>query len=241
MRKSLNDSEIEFLLSTVEEYKKMRKPLISAFEFVAKELNRKKNSIRNIYYNIVCCANKDKELADKIKFDKTKHETKCFKKFNKQEEKQLLLAIENKVKQGFSIRTACMQLSNNDPNLMTRYQNKYRNLVKLENESIEKEKVIKFPQREKKDDSLTDEEIKSLFLGIVKLVKRNAIKQADKLMQNKLEVVNNQLRKSAVETDGKEKQIEKLNQKNEELKQEIKKLKQKIIQLRSISIENIKN
>ena len=42
-----------------------------------------------------------------------------------------------------------------------------------------------------------------MFLGIVKLVKKNALKQADVLVKQKLEVINNQLIKSVKTTNDK--------------------------------------
>lgn len=237
MKKSLNEKQIKQLLETVEECKQKNKPLLWAFEEIAKKFGRKKNSIRNFYYQFISRAEKEESLKEKYNINLEKHIKQNFSKFSSEEEAVLKQRIEEKLKQGFSVRNACLKLANNNPNLMVRYQNKYRNLTK---EKTSKDNILKFPAKEKSGSDLTDEEIKSLFLGIVKLVKKNALKQADVLVKQKLEVINNQLIKSVKTTNDKEKEIEKLCEKNKELKTEIKKLKQKIVELRAISLELIK-
>ena len=262
MKKSLNEKQIKMMLDIVQEYRNKHKPLTSAFEEVAKKTNRKANSIRNFYYSFIANA---KNSIEGVKVDLTKHKVEKINKFTKEDEVRLKRNIEEKLKQGFSVRKACLMLAGNNPDLMIRYQNKYRNMVAekdckgLVNERItnctnikdinseqlietdkNKDNIIQFPQRKKSKEDLTDEEIKSLFLGIVKMIKKNAIKQADNFSNAKLEVVNNQLRKSIIKTNQKEEEVENLNNQNAELKEQIKLLQNKIQKLRSAVVKNSK-
>lgn len=102
-----------------------------------------------------------------------------------------------------------------------------------------KNNLIEFPQQKDKEKLLSDEDIKSLFLGLVKIVKQNATEKANNEVNDKLEIVNTKLREKLVENSRNLKKIEDLNEQNKELKEEIKLLKNKINKLRSMSLEKL--
>ena len=102
-----------------------------------------------------------------------------------------------------------------------------------------KNNLIEFPQQKDKEKLLSDEDIKSLFLGLVKIVKQNATEKANNEVNDKLEIVNTKLREKLVENCRNLKKIEDLNEQNKELKEEIKLLKNKINKLRSMSLEKL--
>ena len=179
MKKGIwKNQEVKELFLEVENVKANNKPLKDAFINHAKKYNRKPNSVRNYYYHEIDNLSKDSKRLEKLKIDLSKHEKSSIIYFSKEEENDLMKKIDDMVSGGMSVRKACYTLSKGDVGQMLRYQNKYRNFLSKTNSANENnldgEKIIKFT---KKRTTLTDNEIQSLFMGLVRLVKRNAIEE----------------------------------------------------------------
>lgn len=82
-----------------------------------------------------------------------------------------------------------------------------------------------------KNPPLTDSDIQSLFMGLVRLVKRNALQKTKEEMGQTLLQANRQLRQSIVLLAGKEKKLK-------NLEKEFKKIKQENAYLKMRNIEN---
>ena len=194
--------EILKLFSNIEKAKEENNSLISVFKSVAKTLKRKPNSIRNFYYQQVKKFKEDSSLANNLKINMENHKVLKSKKFSYQETKSIVKEILRKKCLGYSIRKACMQIANNNKAEMLRIQNKYRNILKcqkkLYDECLEelkaeglderRDKVMKKMQiesnvvflKKNEEKKLSDEDISSLFMGLVKLVKKTAYENAEK-------------------------------------------------------------
>lgn len=203
------NDEVKSLFERVEKCKDSGEPIRAAFSNHAKEFKRKPNSVRNYYYFDLENLKTDKNRCKILEIDLAKHQTFHFKSFNDDEEKNLLLNVKNKVLSGKSVRKACFEVANGDLKLMTRLQNKYQN-IKAKN--LRKNNVIMFQDRRK---TLSESDINSLFLGLVKLIKR-------------------------VATEEKEQEFEKLESEFERLKSDNFKLEQKIKSLSTGKKEKLK-
>ena len=142
------------------------------------ERREENDKIKNDFDEI----NKNKDLQDKLKVNMSLHEKNNFAKFDDRQTEKLLNYINGKVKQGKSIRSACLELSKNNATLMIRYQNKYHALKNkiakvssLENAKQNNKNdlqsnnsnILSFPTQNKlKPQKLTDDEIKSLLSSL---------------------------------------------------------------------------
>lgn len=221
------DEEVKSLFSYVEEVKRNNEPLKNAFILHAKKYGRKPNSVRNYYYHEVDNLSADNKRAGKLRIDLKNHEKNEINYFSEDEKNNLMEKIENMVKAGSSVRQACLTLSNGDVAQMLRYQNKYRNYISKNNN---KSNIIKFSK--KKSELLTESDINSLFMGLVRLVKRSAIEELSGKMKEERESSNYLLRKALVDLNRKDKEIRELKQEFLELKSENAKLVQNIMKLR---------
>lgn len=221
------DEEVKSLFSYVEEIKRNNEPLKNAFILHAKKYGRRPNSVRNYYYHEVDNLSTDAKRAGKLKIDLKNHEKTEINYFSEDEKNNLMEKIENMVKAGSSVRQACLTLSNGDVAQMLRYQNKYRNYISKNNQ---KSNIIKFSK--KKSEVLTESDINSLFMGLVRLVKRSAIEELSGKMKEEREPSNYLLRKALVDLNRKDKEIRELKQEFLELKSENAKLVQNIMKLR---------
>ncbi|MBE7075966.1 MAG: hypothetical protein E7375_02745 [Clostridiales bacterium] len=214
------DFEVCDLFAEIEECKKRGVSLKSAFLNHAKKYKRKANSVRNYYYLEVENLKKDGERCKKLNIDLSKHTKFHFKKFKKQDVELLMTDIEELTKTGLSVRSACLRLSNGNLTEMTRLQNKYQNLKKQK--ICEENKIIKFSQKQK---LLTENEINSLFLGLVKLIKKTAVEE---FLEKNREEKNSSaliLKKVFLDLSKKEIQMAQLKEKYELLRIENENLK----------------
>lgn len=224
------NEEVKSLFEAVEDCKKKGEPLRLAFISHAKKYSRKPNSVRNYYYKEVENLKIDQKRCEILGISLKNHEKTHFLHFSEGQEKKLLEDIDKLVSSGDSVRTACQKLSGGDLTLMTRLQNKYQNLKKRN----EKDNIIVFKQRQK---LLTENDINSLFMGLVKLIKKTAI---DEFMEKtKLEKESSAylLKKAFVDLGRKDKQISALREEFEVLKKENASLKTK---LEGISLDKTK-
>ncbi len=230
MKKGLwRDEEVKSLFQYVEEVKRSNEPLKNAFMLHAKKFGRKPNSVRNYYYHEVDNLTDDLVRAKKLKIDMKNHEKNEINYFSENEELELMKKIENLVKEGNSVRKACLTLSGGDVDKMLRYQNKYRNYLTKKKDN-DKSNIIKFTK--KKTEILTESDINSLFMGLVRLVKRTAVEELAGKMKEERESSNYLLRKALVDLNKKDKEIKQLKADFINLKMENSKLMQNMIKLK---------
>ena len=205
MEKGLwTDLEVKDLFNTVENTKKKREALKKAFSLHAQKYSRQPNSVRNYYYHEVDNLVKNNIRANRLGIDLSKHEKVAIKYFSKVQEDELIQKIEKMINEGFSVRKACFTLANKDVGLMLRYQNKYRNHLSR-NSKTQGDNIIKFSNKRK--DNLTDNDINSLFLGLVRLVKKKANEEISEKYKFEMEKTNTMLRKAIVEIGEKDEEI----------------------------------
>ena len=210
-----NDDEVKFLFSKVEECKKRKEGIKKAFVLHAQRYARKPNSVRNYYYmevdNLVKDGCRQKRLGINLEMHKKNH----FKTFEKGDCESLVKEIEMLRKNGYSVRAACQKLAQGDLSKMTRLQNKYQNIKK---KSIKNAKNIVIFQ--KKEKIINENDLNSLVMGVVKLIKKTAIENFIEEEKNEKEKVEEKLRESEEKLNKKNLEIEGLKQEYEKIKNE---------------------
>lgn len=224
-----DDQEVKTLFKFVEIKKSEGMPLIRIFEEYAKCTMRQKNSVRNYYYKELANMQNSPKRAIDLEIDLNNHVVVKGEPFTKSEEQQVLQQIKELVAQGYSVRKACYSLSKGNVSHMLRLQNKYRSLIKQKGEAKNMGQIIKMPT---KAQGLSDEDIKMLFLGLVKLVK----KQEQETLKNQYEVqiykANEKLRLAMAELIVKQNSINKLKSEILSLQEEIANQKDSAIKKR---------
>lgn len=223
------NEEVKDLFETVEKVKEKNQSLRVAFSLHAQKYERKPNSVRNYYYHEIDNLKKDRKRLGEIGIDLSKHEKFEIKYFSHDEENMLMDKIDKEVQNGVSVRKACFNLSGGNAELMLRYQNKYRNFVAKEKPK-EENNIIKFT---KKRTTLTDGELQALFLGLVRLVKKNAVEEVG-------EKANIELRKAIVSLENKEREFDKLKTEFLKIKEENARLIDSLNTSRSEKAEKLK-
>lgn len=231
MKKGIwSNQEVKELFNQVEQTKKSGRPLKDAFIAHAERYTRKPNSVRNYYYHEIDQLGNDLNRLKKLGIDLEKHKKTAIVFFSSNEEQSLMQEITKLIDSGMSVRKACLTLSNGNVEQMLRYQNKYRNyLIKQKSEAIDNTKVIKFT---KKKTTLNDNDIQSLFMGLVRLVKRNALEQINDKYKSEFDRVSNELRKAIVEIHNKEKAYSELKNEIAKLQKDNAKLSRDVMKLR---------
>lgn len=226
------DQEVVDLFNQVEFQKESNKPLKEAFKNHAEKYRRKPNSVRNYYYYQLEQLKNDITKTKRLGIDLSLHEKIEIEYFSKDEEDRLISKIDKLVKSGQSIRKACYQLSGGDLNLMLRYQNKYRNhIAKAQSKTkVMPDNIISFSCKKKA--SLTDGDINSLFLGLVRLVKRSAIEEYTQNMKDTQNSANEMLRKTIIDLNKKNKELSDLKESLVKLKLENSRLVQDMMKLK---------
>ena len=227
-----SDDEVKNLFNEVEVCKKKKEPLREAFCEHAEKYKRKQNSVRNYYYADIENLRKDVKRLKRLGINLEKHQKSHFKKFEKDEEENLLEDIKKLRAEGVSVRQACKKLSGGDLSVMTRLQNKYQNLQKRKIP----DNVIAF----KKERLLTESDINSLFMGLVKLIRKTAVDEL--LEKTKIEKESSAylLKRAFIDLSKKDKQITALRAEFENLKNENKKLLEKIEENEFLKNEKLK-
>lgn len=216
------DEEVKSLFDDVEVCKEKNKSLKEAFSEHAKKFHRKTNSVRNYYYHEVDNLQNDDIRRKRLNIDLSKHVKNKLIPFSKEQEDKFLSDIKNLTEKGMSVRSACFQLSGGDMTLMTRLQNKFQNLKKDKKE--EPNNIITFRKKQK---LLTDNDINSLFLGLVKLIKKTTTEEVTEKFKDEKETKEYLLKKAYLELNKKEKELSKLKDEFELLKSENLKLSAK--------------
>ncbi len=226
-----DNQEVQNLFENVEKIKSNNKPLKNAFIEHAVKYGRKPNSVRNYYYHEIDNLKSDKERLNVLKIDLSKHLKSSIIYFSAEEEQTLMKEIDKLVKDGVSVRKACYTLSNGDVGKMLRYQNKYRNYISKnkENKIVSNDNIIKFT---KKKNIISESEIQSLFMGLVRLVKRNTIEEINDKIKIEFENKNIELRKTLIELHKKEKEYQNLKEEFAKIKNENSKLLENVLKLK---------
>ncbi len=211
-----NDDEVKSLFMEVENVKNSGLALREAFEKHAKKFKRKANSVRNYYYHEVDNLEKDNERANRLNIDLDKHTKNKLIPFTKEQEENFMKEIKALTESGMSVRSACFKLSGGDMTLMTRLQNKYQN---LKTQNTLPNNIVKFRQK-----FLTDSDINSLFLGLVKLIKKNASESAEERVRN----TANLLKEAYAELAKKDREIFFIKEDLKKLKLENEKLAERV-------------
>ena len=222
------NEEVKDLFSSIEKLKDEGKPLRKAFMEHARKYNRQPNSVRNYYYHEIDNLEQDTPRLKKLGIDLEKHKKNSIQYFTKEEEEKLMGKIDGLVKGGYSVRKACLTLSNGDINQMLRYQNKYRNF-KAKAQPMKKDNIIKFT---KKKDKITDGELQALFMGLVRLVKRSAAEEINDQVKDTMNRASQELRKTIVALNNKEKEYRELKESFIKIKEENAKLVKDMFKLK---------
>ncbi|MBQ9792657.1 MAG: hypothetical protein IJW32_02785 [Clostridia bacterium] len=223
-------------LSIQEELTKNKSTLIKAIEKVSYKLKLKKESAKNYYYKNLKYLRENLGFAKEIGVDLNNFEKKDFEKFNLKTKEELFNKVNENLKKGISVRQTCMQLSNNDAKLMLRLQNKYRNMLKQKNkgeqklESIEKDnKVISIIKaKQELNKNITDNEINALFMGLIKIVKKAAIENANAELKSECLEATQNFRQTIVDLNKKEMELKKAYELNQELNLKVKNQQEQI-------------
>ena len=242
----------------MEKNKKENRSLLSAFSEYAKLSGRKRNSIRNYYYQELSELQKNKSRANKLNINIKNHIVNESVLFSTGETREIISNILKLNSEGYSIRKACLKLANNNVELMVRYQNKYRSVLKsnpelineitkelnIKNKVMETTKsnspnnLIYFKKQEPK--VISEKDINSLFLGLIKLVKKSAAESVEKKLISELDFANSTLRKTLVKLSKTEQDLKEMTTSFENIKIENEKLRLENAYLRS-EIANFMN
>jgi hypothetical protein len=249
------NSEVIKLFNFITDCRQKNIPLIRAFDEYSTFTGRKPNSVRNYYYQELKELEKNSSRKDLLGIDISAHKKQEFKEFTEKEEYDLAFFILQKRRQGRSVRSSCIELSRGDVSVMIRYQNKFRSLIKQNPtliESINKKldeiegvktvtgKVLNFPKANpaKINGKLSDEELKGLFMGLVKLVKKSATLEISSTLKAECNYLGKNLRHTLVAMSKKQKAIIELTERNKSLKSKLGLLEEKVKQLRTKSINS---
>ncbi len=115
------EQEDQALLSAALDARRTRRPLKAAFDEIAKETERKPNSVRNHYYTQLKPAEKTEP---------------AFLPFSEEETGRLLETVLLALSNGQSVRACTLNMANGNTRQMLRYQNKYRALLKTQPERV---------------------------------------------------------------------------------------------------------
>ncbi|MBE7074147.1 MAG: hypothetical protein E7379_03555 [Clostridiales bacterium] len=212
-----DSQEVKELFSLIERHKQENKPIKDAFALHASKYVRKQNSVRNYYYHEIDNLTKDSQRAKELNIDLSLHKKTTIEYFSKGEENLLMQEINNLKAQGLSTRRACLTLAGGNVDKLLRYQNKYRNYISKQKPSPRADNIIAFQKPAK---GLSDSEVQSLFMGLVRLVKKNALLEGEAQFKQKLNEANDKLKKMLAQLHLQEKQIDEIKEKYIQLKKE---------------------
>ena len=117
--------------------KNKTKPKSTCFKEFAQINGKAKGTVRNMYYALMKNSLLDDELKNEYLKDK-KIDVNKAKPFSKEEEDKIINYVLNAKKEGISVRKATANLSNGDMKLALRYQNKFRNCLKKDDQLKQK-------------------------------------------------------------------------------------------------------
>lgn len=234
MKNGWNEKEIKTLFNIIEKNAEKNLPIMRSFEQFSKKSRKNKLTIRNFYYNFIKILKNNPQVASKYEIDLSKHSVQNFEHFDENQEKELMANIEELMNKGHSAREACQKLSGGDIKKMIRLQNKYQNCKQKCN-------VINFPKQEQKkmSNKLTNNEINSLFLGLVKLVREQAFGESKEKVKQYLEISDQEKRKHIIEVNESKAEIKSLKEKILELEKQNNQLNSQLISYRIDYVKNL--
>ena len=133
--KGFKESETKKLFELVKEKKNLGKGVSEGFKEYAKISGRAQGSVRNYYYKKVNECKNDEKLRKKLGVSNEMFPI-FIEEFNKSQSIELLKEILTGVAKGKSVRSVVSKLAFNNDKLALRYQNKYRNLLKSQKETV---------------------------------------------------------------------------------------------------------
>lgn len=208
-----DDEEVKTLFKFVQFKKDEGVSLVNIFKLYGCLMHREANSVRNYYYLELSNLHADESRRKMLGIDLSKHKAKNAIPFSMDETNGLISQIDTMVANGYSVRRACLELSGGDATKMIRLQNKYRLEVKYKR-GRNMGSIIKMPQ---KKDAISDDEINALFLGLIKLVKKQEQEKSRQKYESELVSANENLRQALDEIIEKNNQINALQAKLKEL------------------------
>jgi len=237
--------------------KNKNKPLTTNFSVWAEKSCRQKYSVRNYFYKLSKKLKQDESFIKFFNMKNSDAQNVFFKHFKEEDTKKILLQI-LPIDGQKSVREACLKLAKNDATLMLRYQNKYRNIIKnqkdevikvmneLKNNNIrtrnpyDKNKIIEMPKVKK---VLSDDDIKSLFMGLCKLIKSNVESDLLNKKQTQNSGFNQKLKLALIQNRRKDFLIEELKSENQKLKEDFKILEKNLFDAKTndLSLDKIKS
>lgn len=219
------DEEVKSLFKQVEDVKLSGKPTRQAFDMHAKKYGRQNNSVRNYYYAELSRLEQDEARRELLGIDLKKHQKTGHGTFSEEETNSVIQSIDQKIKEGYSVRKACMILSGGDVKAMLRLQNKYRASTMQKKQNISNN-ILAFKTRES---LISDSDINSLFLGLVKLIKKNAVEQIKSAEAISKKESDQAVRKLMSIVGQKERQLKFLREDYERIKKENALLKKRML------------
>ena len=215
-------------------------------------------SVRNFFYKLLKCAKIDEEVYVALK--DLGVDLSIYLEDTKTAKTKTLLSKILDYSQKKSVFSVCLELANNDKSLASKFQNKYRNtlanhpeIVKHVIEDLHKKgiptrhtfakpNVVLMPQQNNL--GLTQNDIQSLVLGVINLIKNDAEKKVLFDHQKEVQQINNNLQKTLIESRRKDVLLKELKIENEKIKKSLeqtKKEQQKQILERNNTFITIKN
>ena len=129
------EEEAAGLIEYIYSGKNAGKTLSYLFETYGKAHNRAKGSVRNYYYAFL--KSRGDKRVQRILEGKGLSAGEI-KPFTEEEADEMLRKVLTEKSKGMSVRKAIQNISEGDPKLMLRMQNKYRNLVKKQPERVQR-------------------------------------------------------------------------------------------------------
>lgn len=228
MKPKWNNEEIKKLFDIIDSDQNKNIPTLESFRKFAKLTNRNALSVRNFYYQYVKYLKANPKKAIELGVDIKNFEVQHFKHFDKEQEEKLQQEVNKLLKNGYSIRKACEMISDGTISDMLRIQNKYRSLQKKQTA-----KVIQFPSNTSQTSGkLSDDDIKSLFMGLVKLVKESAHEDSKTELKNYIKQYEKHKLQDVVALKQKDTEIAILKNQIADLKQKNRTLNEKLTDYR---------
>ena len=203
--------------------------LASVFRRLSFEWGLSENSIRNFYYteykNLM-----NEDYANKVGVSVKGLKKLEFNLFTSDDKEFLVKSVLEATAKGESVRSTCLRLSGGDANKMIRLQNKYRSTMKNEPEFVQE--VVKKYNIKTTDDKenvltirrkarLSDSDINSLFMGLVRLIKNNSISEVSEVLKKECNIAHKNLNETREELKLVVHKLEEEKRKNRKLQSEL--------------------
>ena len=128
------EEEARNLVEYIKEGKRKGKTLTYLFETYGLEHGRARGSVRNYYYALMKNEKSDERIVKLL--DGSQLSVEKIREFTEEETDETLRSILAEKSKGVSIRKAICNLAQGDDKLMLRLQNKYRNTLKKQPDTI---------------------------------------------------------------------------------------------------------